>query len=140
MSTAIDTNVFIALWDTNPQISAVAQKALDTALERGALVVCGAVYVELMARPERTEDMLDRFFGATCIQVDWGSGEQVWREAGRAFQCYVDRRSREKQEIPRRILADFFIGAHASLNNHRFLTFDKRLYSAAFPELEVVTF
>ena len=140
MTTAIDTNVLVALWDTNPQLNTAAQKALDSAQERGALVVCGAVCAELLALPGRAESMLDEFFAATSIRLDWESSEQVWRAAGRAFQNYVQRRNRKKAELPRRILADFYIGAHASVHRHRLMTLDQRLYRAAFPKLELVTF
>jgi predicted nucleic acid-binding protein len=140
MTTAIDTNVLVALWDVNPELNAAAQKALDSAQERGALAVSGAVYAELLALPGRTEKMLDEFFHATAIRVDWEAVEQIWRVAGRAFQNYVERRKRSKEELPRRILADFFIGAHAALRRYSLMTLDQRLYRAAFPKLEILTF
>jgi hypothetical protein len=52
---------------------------------------------------------LDDFFNLTAIRVDWKSSEQVWRAAGRAFQSYVNRRNRKKEELPRRVLADFLL-------------------------------
>jgi predicted nucleic acid-binding protein len=137
MTTVIDTNILIALWDIDPQLNTAVQKALDHAQGRGPLVVPGAVYAELLALPGRTEKMLDEFFAATGIRVEWESSEQVWRVAGRTFQGYVSRRSTRKTEMPRRILADFLIGAHASVHRYRLLTFDQRLYKAAFPKLEI---
>ncbi len=138
MTTAIDTNALVALWDTGPELNAAAQKALDAAQARGALVICGAVYTELLALPGRTENMLDGFFAATAIRIDWNSTEQIWRVAGRAFQNYAARRS--QKILPRRILADFLIGAHAAVNRYRLMTLDQRLYRTAFPKLEIVTF
>ena len=41
--------------------------------------------------------------------------------------------------LPRRILADFLIGAHALRNGFPLLTLDDRIYRAAFPGLIVVT-
>ena len=140
MTTAIDTNALVALWDVDPELNAAAQKALDSVQERGALAVSGAVYAELLALPGRTEKMLDEFFHATAIRVDWEAGEQIWRVAGRAFQSYVERRKRSKEELPRRILADFFIGAHAALHRYSLMTLDQRLYRAAFAKLEILTF
>ena len=138
MTTAIDSNVLIALWDTDPQLNTAVQKALDSAQARGALVIFGAVYAELLALPGRSENMLDEFFDATGIRIEWESSEQVWRLTGRAFQGYVGRRSRKKAELPRRILADFLIGAHAAVHRYRLMTLDQRLYRAAFPKLEIV--
>ncbi|HEX5235305.1 MAG TPA: PIN domain-containing protein [Silvibacterium sp.] len=140
MTTAIDTNVLVALWDKDARLNSAAQKALDEAQARGALVISGAVYAELLALPGRTEYMLDEFVDVAAIHVDWETREGIWRMAGKAFQSYVDRRKRKKEELPRRILADFYIGAHAFLNRYSLLTLDQRLYRAAFPKLEIVTF
>lgn len=140
MTTALDTNVLVALWDADTQLNTAAQEALDSAQERGSLVISGAVYAELLALPGRTERMLDGFCDVTGIHVDWESRAGTWRAAGKAFQDYVGRRNRKKGELPRRILADFYIGAHASVNRYRLLTLDQRHYRAAFPELEIVTF
>lgn len=139
MTTALDTNVLVALWDIDPRLNTAAQKALDAAQEKGALVISGAVYAELLALPGRTEDMMDQFMEVTGIHVDWESRERIWRAAGKAFQSYVSRHTRKKEELPRRILADFFIGAHASLHRYFLMTLDQRLYRAAFPELEIMT-
>lgn len=71
-------------------------------------------------------------------QVDWDLGESVWRLAGRAFQRYVWRRRKHQEGWPRRILADFVIGAHATHNGFRLLTLDGGLYRAAFPRLALI--
>jgi predicted nucleic acid-binding protein len=138
MTTAIDTNVLIALWDVDPKLNAFAHLALDSAQARGELVIAGAVYAELLALPGRSEKILDEFIDDTRIRVDWELNELIWRAAGRAFQGYVARRSRQRSILPRRILADFLIGAHAAVHHYRLLTLDERLYSAAFPKLLVL--
>jgi predicted nucleic acid-binding protein len=139
MTTVVDTNVLIALWDTDPQLNTVVQNVLDSAQTLGALVVTGAIYAELLALPGCTERMLDEFFSATRIRVEWESSEQIWRTAGRTFQGYVVRRNAKKMGLPRWILADFLIGAHAAIHRYRLLTLDQHLYRAAFPKLEIAT-
>ena len=139
MTTAIDTNVLIALWNRDDTLNTQARTALDSALARGKLVISGPVFCELLAAPSRTEAFLDRFCGDTGILVDWHLGEAVWRSAGRAFQGYVIRRSRQRGSAPRRILADFLIGAHAAENGFRLLTLDAEPYRAAFPRLAILT-
>jgi len=139
MTTALDTNVLIALWDEDPRINNDVQLSLDKAQQRGALVVSGIVYAELLGLPGRTEKMMDDFFRATSIRIDWDITEKITRAAGNAFQGYVVRRTSRKSGLPRRILADFLIGAHASVNHHSLLTLDQRLYKAAFPKLEIST-
>jgi len=138
MITSIDTNVIIALWDRDLAISSAAQSALDNALERGGLVVGAPVFAELMAAPGRGETFLTSFFRDTGIAIEWNLQEAVWRAAGRSFQKYAARRRGKRDTGPRRILADFLIGAHASERGYRLLTLDDRLYRAAFPGLALV--
>jgi predicted nucleic acid-binding protein len=137
MTTAIDTNVIVALWDRDPSLSSAAQSALDAALGRGTLVTAATVFAELMAAPGRSESFLDSFFRETGINIDWALDESVWRRAGRAFQGYA-RRRRKQRDTPRRILADFLIGAHALEGGHSLLTLDDRLHRTAFPSLTLV--
>src|SRR5258707_11187881 len=82
MTTAIDTNVIVALWDAEDTLHRVARVALDKAFNEGALVISGAVYAELLAAPGRTEAFVDRFCEETGIGVEWELGERVWRVAG----------------------------------------------------------
>ena len=139
MTTAIDTNVVIALWDKDPVLSLAAQTALEKAFRRGGLVVAAPVFSELIAAPGRTESFVDAFFEETGIVVDWALSETVWRSAGRAFQSYAERRRKQRDSGARRILADFLIGAHALAGGYRLLTLDKGLYGASFPGLTVET-
>jgi predicted nucleic acid-binding protein len=46
--------------------------------------------------------------------------------------------AQQRDTGPRRILADFLIGAHACERGYRLLTLDDRLYRAAFPDLALV--
>src|ERR1700704_4541661 len=140
MTTAIDTNVVIALWDKDAALSLAAQNALDAAFNRGTLVAAAPVFAELLAAPGRSETFVGSFFEETGITVDWELPEQIWRSAGRAFQAYAERRRRQRDRGARRILADFLIGAHALTNGCRLLTLDDRLYRTVFPKLSIETF
>jgi predicted nucleic acid-binding protein len=139
MTTAIDTNVIVALWERDPHLSGLAREALERALSSGSLVVSAPVFAELMAALGREEQFLDSFFRKTGIRIDWGLEESIWRTAGAAYHGYVTRRRTHVGPGPRRILADFLIGAHALRFGYRLLTLDHRLYRAAFPELTIST-
>jgi predicted nucleic acid-binding protein len=139
MTTAIDTNVVIALWDKDPSLSGAAQTALETAFSRGNLVVAAPVFAELIAAPGRSERFVSSFLEETGIAIDWDLGELVWRAAGRAFQSYAKRPRKQRDSGARRILADFLIGAHAHDRSYRLLTLDEGLYRAAFPTLAMET-
>ena len=138
MTTAIDTNVFISLWDRDPILNTAAQSALDAAYKRGGLIVAAPVFAELMAAPGRDQSFLDRFFQEARIAIDWNLDEATWRTAGRAFQAYAARRRKQRDPGPRRILADFIIGAHAVQKGYRLLTLDDRFYQRSFSGLQIV--
>jgi predicted nucleic acid-binding protein len=138
MTTAIDTNVVTALWNNDDALNVRAQAALDGVFGRGKLVVSGVVYAELLAAPARTEELLDQFLHAAAIDIEWEINERLLRTAGLAFRGYAERRRKQAGTEPRRILADFLVGAHAMLNNYRLLTLDTGMYRAAFPRLELV--
>jgi hypothetical protein len=137
MTTAIDTNVVVALWDKDPALSMAAQTALEAAFRRGNLVVSAPVFAELIAAPGRTESFVGSFLEETGIVVDWDLSEAVWRSAGRACRGYAERRRKQRDAGGRRILADFLIGAHAQTRGYRLLTLDERLYKVAFPTLPI---
>lgn len=137
MITALDTNIIIALWDRDMALNSAAQAALDRALAQGGLVVCAPVFTELLAAPGRTEAFVDSFFSDTGIDIEWEFTEDIWRTAGRSFQRYAARRRKQGDGGPRRILADFLIGAHAVERGYRLMTLDERLYRAAFPQITI---
>ena len=139
MTTAIDTNIIIALWDRDASLNSAAQTALQAAFNRGGLVIAPPVFAELLAAPGGTEVFVDAFLEDTAIAVDWDIDETVWRAAGRAFQHYSERRRKQRDAGTRRIRADFMIGAHAETRGYRLLTLDERIYRAAFPKLSVET-
>jgi len=139
MTTAIDSNVIVALWNEDEAQNLAAKKALGESQTQGRLVICGAVYAELMAAPGRTEQFIDRFCEEAGIVVEWELGERAWRAAGAGFQGYAVRRRGQKAGEPRRILADFVIGAHALVNGYKLLTLDASVYQASFPRLAIAT-
>jgi predicted nucleic acid-binding protein len=135
--TALDTNVIVTFLDRSQVLDDSIQFALDAATAISDLVIAAPVYAELLALPGRNDAALDRFLADTDIRVDWTLEEQVWRLAGKAHQSYVARRRSQRIAVPRRILADFLIGAHALTNGYTLLTLDQRHYRAAFPKLKL---
>lgn len=135
---AVDTNVFSALLSGGAESAPEARIALENARAAGTLVVSPAVYAEFAAR--RSPDYADTFFSEKGVEVDWYPGREVWRMAGSRYGDYARARRRHKGDPgPRRILADFLIGAHALHLARGLLTSDKRIYGTYFPELRVVS-
>jgi predicted nucleic acid-binding protein len=139
MTTSLDSNILIALWHPDDSLNTLAKSAMDAELMRGNLVVSAPVFAELLAAPRRTESFVDYFLREASISIDWHLDESIWRTAGRAFQRYAAGRRRQNDPGPRRILADFLIGAHALRRGYRLLTLDSGMYQVAFPRLTVVS-
>lgn len=138
MITAIDTNILIGLWLPNHAFNQKAEAALGGAAQAGALVITPLVYGELLAAPGKSRLWVDEFLQDVGIEVEWHIEETTWLEAGEAFAAYAQRR-RKTGDTPRRILADFVIGAHALKQANRLLTADdwyKTIYRGL--RLEVV--
>ena len=137
MRTAIDTNILSALWSKEPSASVIARN-LGNAKAEGGLVVGAPVYAELLAYRKATESFVNSFLADTGIVVDFDFQQAVWLEAGRRFTRYAKRRRRTARRGPRRLLADFIIGAHALAQADRLMTLDPQRYKQDFPELKLI--
>lgn len=140
MVTAIDTNVLVTLLEADSASDIVkAQNALENASLQGTLIISPVVYAELLAGPRGDEAFLEAFFRDTGIRVEWQMKREVWKWAGQAYGSYAQRRRQQRGDVgPRRILADFLIGAHAHAYEARLLTFDAKVYRQAFEGLTLV--
>jgi predicted nucleic acid-binding protein len=138
MTTAIDTNILVALWAGTPMIAATVQETLHRERERGPLLIAAPVYAELIAAPQWTVSVVDQLLQTMQVSVDWHIDEAMWRIAGAAYRSYAERRRAQRGDAgPRRILADFVIGAHAERLGTTLLTSAHRLYRAALPNLRL---
>jgi predicted nucleic acid-binding protein len=81
--------------------------------------------------------ILMQFLGETGIEPEFDTGPRIRREVGMRYARYSARRRRAKAGAPRRLLADFIIGAHAPLHADRLITFDDANYKRDFPELKI---
>jgi predicted nucleic acid-binding protein len=136
-TTSLDTNVLVYLLNQDDALNRRALVGIENARRSGRLVVCGPVYAELLGLPSRTQTILDEFFSLGGIEIEWRFEADVWRTAGVAFQGYVKRRLGDGKELPRRILTDFLVGAHAVIRGYTLLTVDKRLYKVSFSGIRV---
>lgn len=136
MRTAIDTNVISAVWSGEPAAKGIAA-ALNESQGIGGLVICPAVYAELRAYPGATREFVDDFLADTNIVVEWVLDEAVWQLAADRFGKYAERR-RIHAGQPKRLLADFVVGAHAVLRADRLMTLDCGRYEREFAELSIL--
>ena len=92
MTSAVDTNVLVALLAGTEAETEAAGRALSEAAASGAVLVCGAVYAELLATPGLTAAELDVFLAETDLEVVWSLDKAVWQAAGQAYGGYAGRR------------------------------------------------
>jgi hypothetical protein len=136
--TAIDANIFSSIWSKEPTAEMVVEQ-LGRAKQDGALLISPFAFAELYAHPNMTSDFIRPFLDATGVVVDYKLLESVWTEAGLRFARYAARRRKATGEGPRRLLADFLIGAHALVQADRLLTLDPKVYRQDFPELRLLS-
>jgi predicted nucleic acid-binding protein len=137
LRTALDTNVISGLWSAGPLAPRVAT-LLARCRHEGGLAISGAVYAELLAHPRASIEFVNAFLRDAEIAIDFELGAAAWELAGLTFAAYATRRRRSSGGGPRRILADFLIGAHAQVHTDRLATLDARGYAGNFPDLPIV--
>jgi predicted nucleic acid-binding protein len=135
--TAIDTNVISAIWSNEPHAREAARQ-LGEARRQGALLLSPFVFAELLAYPGATVVYVREFLEATGVVADFKIEAMVWTEAGLRFARYAARRRKSAGESPRRVLADFLIGAHALVQADRLFTLDPRVFRQDFPEVRLI--
>lgn len=98
-----------------------------------------AAFAEVLAGPGIARTDLEDFLADADITLDWVTSTAVWERAMTAFTTYATRRRSSGGGQPRRILADFLIGAHAAVTAQELLTLDPQHYRQGFPELHIIS-
>lgn len=138
MPAAVDTNVLLPVMRGDAGSVETLVPFLDRFIQSMGLVISGPVYAELAAAPGMRVEALDRFLAAGAIIVDLTLGRDVWLRAAESYRSYAERRLANGVGWPRRILADFLIGAHAELRADVLLTYNADDFGRMFPDLEIV--
>lgn len=131
---AVDTNVIIDVLQDDPRWASWSGEQLAAAHDHGDVIACPVVVAELsrdfadLARLRAKLSALQ----LTSHPLD----DRAAFLAGHRCAKALDRRG---VSTPRQPLADFFIGAHASVLGCPLLTRDTRLYRRYFPELTLIT-
>jgi hypothetical protein len=128
----VDSCVLIDVLDEDPLWCERSLRALDEWGRRGAVLVNPIIYAEISLDFDGPA-ALDRALAAVGIEYRELSRESLFL-AARVHQAYRRRGGRRAG-----VLADFFIGAHATVLDIPVLTRDTGRFRAYFPELRLVT-
>ena len=131
---SVDSNLIFSAIEPGDVNHAAALQRLGTAGQEDTLVICPVVYAELMASAVR--DFIRVFLQRAEIATLWAMHESVWKRAGTAFGDYAS--LRRSGSLPRRIVADFLIAAHAEHHELSVLTFDNTVFAGVFPDVQLV--
>jgi predicted nucleic acid-binding protein len=136
---ALDTNILSpVLSDPSERGQAIAD-VLDSYNVGHDLIICAVVYAELLAIPGAQVAALDAALAGRSVAVDWALSRETWIAAGQAYAAYAKRRREERPPTaPRRLLADFILGAHALHQADALLTFNAGDFQTNFPALQII--
>ena len=127
----VDTNVLVDILQNDPQWAdwSIAQMRAQASLH--ALVINPIIYAEV-SLSFSTIEALDDVVGTLALEL-----REIPRPAlflaAKAFAQYRRRGGSKLQVLP-----DFFIGAHAAVEDWPLLTRDARRFKTYFPTLEVL--
>jgi predicted nucleic acid-binding protein len=138
MRTAIDSSIVSAILGAEPTSAALVE-LLGQLRRDGSLSMCGTVFAEIHAVPGMTGALLRQFLSDTSIEVEPATTQSDWRLTGERFCEYAARGRASRGGDPKRLLADFAVGAHASNACDQLLTLDPDRYRTAFTDLTLVS-
>jgi predicted nucleic acid-binding protein len=129
---SLDSNIILVAVNTDDG----SQKATLTALQNyqaQGFCISPPVYAELRADPEWST-LVKPFIDETGIEFHWQMPEDIWEKAGIYSRLYADKR--RNGILPRRILADFLIAAHAE--HYRFDVMSSDVYKVVLENAKLI--
>lgn len=129
--TLVDSNVLLDVFTEDPVWLEWSTRSLAAAAEAGPLYVNPIVYAEISVRFSLVEDLDDALPSSEFRRapIPWAAAFL----AGKAYMAYRRNRGPASASLP-----DFFIGAHAAVDDLTLLTRDVGRYRTYFPTVELL--
>jgi predicted nucleic acid-binding protein len=130
--TLVDSNILLDIFGRTPEWWAWSLSQLEAAARRGPLLINDVVFAETSLRFQVIEDLETALqkAGITIAPMP----KIALFLAGKASVQY-----RNAGGVRSGVLPDFFIGAHAVVEQLSLLTRDTRRYRTYFPTLQLIT-
>ena len=113
----VDTNVLIDIIGDDPKFAEASTEVLEECSETGVLIINPIIYGEVGAICDSLEEL-----NALLPEDVFRRDEMIWEASFLAGQAF--RRYRKNKGQKKRVLADFLIGAHASVAGFGLITRD----------------
>ena len=131
MITAIDTNVLIDIFASDPIFGESSAQAVRTCLQQGSIHACEVVFIETASVFPKYDTFLHAM---QTLGIEFSTiQKETLPVASKAWHKY--RNTGGKRE---RVVADFLIGSHALAQSDRLLTRDRGFYRHYFHSLNVI--
>lgn len=131
---SLDTNIILIAYHPEDEHNKRIMQSLELHQEDG-FCISPPVYGELRADQNWTNN-LQPFLVALDVQIIWDMPIGVWDNAGQMLRKYTDLRKGGK--LPRRILADFLIAAHAEYHTFDVMSFDETVYKVVLENVNLI--
>jgi predicted nucleic acid-binding protein len=129
--TLVDSNVLLDVFSESDPWVAWSKQQLERAARRGPVFINDVIYAEISLQFTSFES-LDAILKEILIDVAPTPRRALFL-AGKAFRQY-----RNAGGLRTGVLSDFFIGAHATVQNIPIVTRDVRRYRHYFPTVELI--
>ena len=130
--TLVDSNVLLDVVTDGEAWADWSQGQLEQAASAGPLIINNVIYAEISTRYSTVEDV-----DAMLRNLDIGVATIPRTALFLAGKAYL--RYRATGGVRTGVLSDFFIGAHAAVEQRPLLTRDARRYRTYFPTVELIT-
>ncbi len=127
----VDSNVLLDVLTNDPSWFEWSTEALTLAAQQHVLVINPIIYAEVSIGFDRIED-LNEALPEQMVERRPIPLEAAFL-AGKAYDRYRRQGGQKRSHLP-----DFFIGAHAAVQNMTLITRDAARYRTYFPTLELV--
>lgn len=128
----VDSNIIIDVFTEDEAWFEWSSSMLTKYSDKTTLFINKIIYSEISLSFKKIED-LEQALPSELLQRDTIPWEAAFL-AGKVFQKYKKNGGARLLPLP-----DFFIGAHASINNYAMLTRDDKIYKTYFPRLDVIS-
>jgi hypothetical protein len=129
--TLVDTNVILDIWADDPEWGQWSADAFERAVSHGVVVVNPIIVSELARRFGSEGELTDALSNTRLRRIPLPAAV-AW-PAARAFAEYQARGGARTSP-----LSDFYIGAHALVEDWPILTRDPKPYRTYFPKVKLI--